>query len=221
MTIINTVVLADRIALMSDTSVKSDNDWGCTSKALGLPHLGAVTGCAGVLSVWLGWVRALLGGVPPGTDAFDLAAAAPELLQSLWQDSCLAPTAIVLGARTPDGAAVAWIFSSPSFRARRLAPGVWLMPSTTARSPGNPPAEASPPAKYSPSGGPWSPIAIEPPEPWPHGWPDSIRMALDSTRQQRQQRRVSSGGSLELIVLTQDAIRSTRLEDLSFEPAVA
>lgn len=211
MTILNTIVLPDRVGFLADSSVSGDPAGPTiTAKVVALPGLGLIVGAAGSLAVLQEVVRLLLGGLPPESTAADVAHELGETLLGIWQRAGRHPTSIVL-AGTDGPTARAFILQSPTFEALELPPGVWLQPGT----------EAAPPTQTTPSDEP--PPRCELPrqaEPWPHGWSVSLEVARAAFRQQREQRRTPSGGSADLVMLDAfNGIHAQRLEALEFHEA--
>ena len=219
MTILNTIVAADRVGLLADSSVIGGAGPTVTAKTLALPGLGLLVGCAGSLTVLQAAVRMLLNGLPPGSTAGDVAATAGPALADVWNRTQRAPTSIVLGGIVGEEAQ-AYILSAPEFPAVRMPPGVWLLPPT------RPAAERSsvsdliePPAPGAP---PEAPAVLRQPAKWALGWTESLEVALAAVATQREQRRVTSGGGLELLVLDVfTGITSRRLAELELVEAAS
>ncbi len=210
MTIMNVIITEGRAALIADTAIAAPGDVGITSKSLALPHLSLICGAAGSLAVWLDLLRLLLGGMPVGTTAADLAATLPEFLRDSWQRTQRAPTSIVMAGVGDDGDIEASIFSSPHFAPQRLAPGVWLQPGILEDATTEPPPPSVSASRFDDTG---EPAVLAPPRPWVHDFSQSLEICLAAVRQQRAQRRTTSGGSLELVSVASHGISAWRLED--------
>ena len=198
MTILNTIVAGDRVGLLADSSVSGDAGPIVTAKTLALPGLGLIVGAAGSLAVLQDAVRLLLNGLPPGTTAADVAECIGPPLAERWEQTQRAPTSVVLAGIVGEEVQ-AYILSSPEFPAVRMPPGVWLLPGT------RPAAERTsvsdliePPAPGAP---PEAPAVLRQPAKWALEWTESLEVALAAVATQREQRRVTSGGGLELLVL--------------------
>lgn len=213
MTILNTIVAGDRVGLLADSSVSGDAGPIVTAKTLALPGLGLIVGAAGSLAVLQDAVRLLLNGLPPGTTAADVAECIGPPLAERWEQTQRAPTSVVIAGIVGDEAQ-AYILSTPTFAAVRMPPGVWLLPPMRAaaerRSAGDlvdPPAPGQPPD---------APAVLRQPAPWVHDWSESLEVAQAAVRTQREQRRVQSGGSLELLTLAAHGMSAHRVLDLEF-----
>lgn len=215
MTILNTIVLPDRVGFLADSSVSGDPAGPTiTAKVVALPGLGLIVGAAGSLAVLQEAVRLLLGGLPPGSTVADVAVCAGPALAELWQRTQRAPTSVVLAGMVGDEAQ-AYILSTPTFPAVQMPPGVWLLPPTrpiAARTT----VDVGEVTDPSPGGEPGAPPVLRQPAPWSFGWSESLEVALAEVQTQRAQRRVQSGGSLELLTVAAHGIGAHRIRDLEF-----
>lgn len=212
MTLLNVIVADDRVAVLSDTSATSAQSCDVTSKTLAMPALQLMTGAAGSLEIWLQWIRMLLAGLPPDSTLSDLIATAPEFLAQLGAER--PPSSIVIAGVVADEGVAAYWLSSPSFIPSRLPTGVWLTPGIEPRTT---PAEPTRGEQVEPME---STAVLPQREPWRLDWSQSIEVALAAVKTQREQRRVPSGGSLELMTLTSYGINAHRVETLDFLGAV-
>ncbi len=217
MTILNTIVAGDRVGLLADSSVSGDAGPIVTAKTLALPGLGLIVGAAGSLAVLQDAVRLLLNGLPPGTTAADVAECIGPALAERWEQTQRAPTSVVIAGIVGEEAH-AFILSSPEFPAVRMPPGVWCLPPTrpaverrSASDLIEPPAPGQPPD---------APAVLRQPSPWVHDWSESLEVAQAAVRTQREQRRVQSGGSLELLTVAAHGMSTYRIRDLEFLDAL-
>ena len=215
MTILNGIVLPDRVGLLSDTSVSAAGAGPTiTSKALALPGLGLLVGAAGSLEVLQAAVRMLLNGLPPGSTVADVAVSPGPAPAAPWQRTQRAPSSVIVAGIVGEELQ-AYILSSPAFDAVRMPPGVWLLPPT------RPAAERRPAESVdvtdSAPGDVDAPAVLRQPVQWALDWTESLEVAQAAVRTNGEQRRVQSAGPLGLLVLARfTGPTATRLDALDF-----